>query len=551
MTILAELDSVSYAIGGTDLFDRIDLVINEGDRIGQVGHNGSGKSTLLALVNSALEPDRGEIRFRRTLRVQAVEQFLPPQLESFTAADAVGADRWQAEALLTVLGFSQAGLDYRVGDLSGGQQNRLMFARAVIQEPELLLLDEPTNHLDLATIVVFENYLRSLGSAFVLVSHDRAFLEAVTTRTVFLRDKKLYHFAGGYSAAKQDLDNMDDAAKHALANEERKIEALRTSAKRLTAWQRINGNEKFARRAKSIERRIERMEESKTFVSKGSPLDLSVDAGRSRAKEILRVNDFSVSFSADSPPLFQIDELLIRPGDRVALLGHNGVGKSTFIRLLVGERPDAIRLSPQTSLGYYDQELEEVQTDKSMADFVRDRVDATSVNVRNRLIAAGFSYADHIKSINVLSGGERARVLFVVLSLNRPNFLVLDEPTNHIDIQGKEQLEADLVGNDAAVLLTSHDRQFIESVAQRFLMIEGGTLKEINDPNEFFRSQPTESSAAPTERASTSQHDDVLERIVELEDKLKADKARKPKFQKPKLQAAWQQELDALLKRIE
>ena len=250
--------------------------------------------------------------------------------------------------------------------------------------------------------------------------------------------------------------------------------------------------------------------------------------------------------------LFSIDELLLRPRDRVALLGDNGVGKSTFVRRLVaaatGELRAGIRLSPQTRLGYYDQELEEVQGSATMLDFARKQVSVPEQVVRIQLVAAGFPHRVHGKRIDDLSGGERARLLFVVLSLAQPNFLVLDEPTNHIDIDGKSELETELMAGGATLLLISHDRRFIETVAERFLWIRDRRLVEIHEPQAFFdagREVGETIQPASTPWSNQPQHD-VLERIVELEALLKADRARKSKFQKPQRQAAWVAEIKRL-----
>ena len=551
MAILIQINKLHHALGGTELFSGIDLAINEGERIGLVGHNGSGKSTLLSLLSGKTEPEQGEIHFRRGLRVKTVEQFLPQSLTTQSAVSVVGNERWQAESILTGLGFSSEALEYPVGDLSGGQQNRLMFARAVVGEPDLLLLDEPTNHLDLATIVKFEEQLANIRSAFVLVSHDRAFLDAITSRTLVLRDRRTYSFTGGYTEAQHNLGHMDEAAVRSRAAEERKIEAVRASAKRLSIWGKVYDNEKFSRRAKSMALRVERMEEEKTFVTKGSPLTLAVDTGNTRAKEAVRIEDFSVRVAGTV--LFHIDELLIRPGERVALLGHNGVGKTTFIRSLVGpdsrDSPD-IRLGPQTRLGYYDQELDEVKGSNTMLRFVADRVGLAEEQLSRRLINTGFPYPDHGKRIDMLSGGERARLLFLVLSINKPNFLVLDEPTNHIDIEGKEQLEDELVEGGAALLITSHDRRFIETVAKRFVWIRDGQLHEITDPEAFFVSDNVAPVQGKPSNTVPAPDTGLLERIVELEYKLDADRARKPKFQKPQLQNQWKTELEKLYTKL-
>ncbi len=297
---------------------------------------------------------------------------------------------------------------------------------------------------------------------------------------------------------------------------------------------------------------MERLEEERTFVTAGSPLDLSIDLAAVRSKEVVRVERLRVS--PDGAPehlLFEIDALLVRPGERVALLGANGVGKSTFIRQLIGAARGAsmpgIQLSPQVQLGYYDQELDETASDDSLVDFVAARVDANDDLVRRRLINAGFAYADHHKVLARMSGGERARALFVVLSMRAPNFLILDEPTNHIDIEGKEQLEQQLMASRATVLITSHDRRFLDTVAQRFLWICDRRLIEVHDPAEFYAApEALDAPSTRIDQAPDLPSGDVLTRIVELETLLEADRARKPKFQKQDVQRQWHEEIKRL-----
>jgi ATPase subunit of ABC transporter with duplicated ATPase domains len=351
------------------------------------------------------------------------------------------------------------------------------------------------------------------------------------------------------------LAQHDEATAHTLAQEEKKIESLRTSAKRLNMWGKVYDNEKLAKRGQAIDRRADKLEANKTFHTKGSGLSLALDAGSTKAKEIVRIENHSVEVA--DRKLFQIEEFLIRPGERVALLGHNGVGKSTLIRSLMANNQPTIKLRPQTKLGYYDQELDEVRGRTSMLDFVINKAHVKDDVARRALINAGFEYAQHIKRIGSLSGGERARVLFVALSLEQPNFLILDEPTNHIDIEGKEQLEEQLCDSPAALLLTSHDRSFITKVAERFVWIRNGQMVEVNSPEPFFQSSPGTHIAAeviqeqPVEALSSEGDDDnLLEKLVELEDKLNADRQRKPKFQKVALQQNWQQQIDALYERL-
>lgn len=576
MSNLLSTRNLTFSAGTKRLFTEVSFSIDEGDKVALVGHNGSGKSSLFRLIDGSDAADGGEIARRRGLRLAAVEQFLPDELNELNLHEAVlqhlpQAERdqrtFEAEMILGSLGFSDFEHTLRVRDLSGGQQNRLMFARAIAGEPELVLFDEPTNHLDLATIQIFERYLNTdLGCAFILVSHDREFLDAVTRRTLILRDERMYRFDLPFSAARHALLESDIAAVATRAAEEKKLKALQASAKRLATWGKVFDNEKFSRRAKSMEKRVARMEAQKTFVTRGSGLRLQLDAGDTRANRALLIEDLDVRPPfADSSvaPLFRIEQLIIRPGDRIALLGANGVGKTSLITRLVRHfrehRDDTthIAFSPQAMLGYYDQELREIDLQRSTIDFLRKSTDSNEREIRSALINAGFAYADHARPVHVLSGGERARVLFVCLHLQMPNFLILDEPTNHIDIEGKENLEAQILESGATVLITSHDRRFVDNIAARFVSIEDGTMSEIHDPEDFYarlleRSEKKQApsaqpNAAP--RASAAAHD-VLERLVELERKLDEDLARKKRHQKPQLQEAWRREIEDLSRRL-
>lgn len=553
----------------------VDLTVREGDRIGLVGENGSGKSTLLALLGQQRDPEAGEVTWRSGLRLTAVEQFINPDLTGLTTLDAVldrtstetGAARHDAEALLASLGFSTAELGYRVGDLSGGQQNRLMFARAIIDEPDVVLFDEPTNHLDIESILVFERAILALRAGFLLISHDRDFLDAVTTRTLFLRDERLYDYSMPYSGAAAQLAEDDAAAAERRRNQDRAIESLRASAKRIANWSRINESEKLARKARSMERRVERMEEDRTFVTRGSDLNLELDTGSMKAGRMLAIEQHRVA--REQSLLFGVEHLVIRPGDRVALLGHNGVGKTTFIEQLVaafaqdGQTP-SVSFNPRCRLGYYDQELASLNPKRTLLDTVLAETDARDQAAVRALIHAGFAYREHGKPVSVLSGGERARLMFLCMRLNEPNFLILDEPTNHIDIAGKESLETQLIEASATLIITSHDRRFVDAVANRFVLISNGTLTELDRPETFYTQTLARSAPASAHNAETAttgpaaaenseeagSEEALLERLIELEALLEDDLARKPKFQKPQRQAQWREEIQHIRDRL-
>ncbi len=568
MTALLQCHRLSHAVGTKSLFHNLDLTINTDDRIGMVGHNGSGKSTLISILNGSEEVDDGDISRNSVLQLETVEQFINPALNDSTLIEALTAklpqeervvNRYKADQLLAELGFAEQEHNFLVKDLSGGQQNRLMFARAVINEPNVILFDEPTNHLDLRTLVLFEHYLQNMRAAFLIISHDREFLDAVTTRTVFLRDERLYNFDLPYSAARDELDVQDDAARAAREVEEKNIRRLEASAKRIATWGKVYDNEKLARKAKSMEKRVEKLKSDKTFVTRGSGLNLTLDVGSAQANRMLHIEHRDILAPASDTTLFHIEDFMIRPGERVALLGHNGVGKTTLINLIMDKYRhdkdgDLVKFNPQCQIGYYDQELELLDPSRSITETLVDRCGGSENALKSSLIKAGFPYLDLDKKVGVLSGGEKARLMFLIIKLNQPNFLILDEPTNHIDIQGKEELEQQILETNATVLITSHDRRFVDNIADRFVLIHDSRLQEINDPIQFYEMDfvplhlDEETELVEADDASHDGEEDILARIVELEKLLEADLARKPKFQKPKLQAAWQEEIDELNK---
>ena len=572
MTALLQLIDVSFSYGSTQLFNQLSLTLRPGDRTGLVGHNGSGKSTLLSLITSTETLDSGEIRKPRGLRIALVEQFVPERLGSLSLAESTfdvlppeqrETSRYRVDELLQRLGFSYAQAEQPVASLSGGQQNLALLARAILSEPELLLMDEPGNHMDVLALAQLQRFLLTERSIpFMMISHDRALLNNCCNRTVFLRDRQLYAFDLPFSAAVQALAERDEQAAHLRNSEEKEIQRLQASEKRLAQWGRDHDNENLARKAKSIQKRVERLKAQQTVLSEVSALDVSLQADAVRAKSMLTIEKLSVRTPDGKHKLLDIDFQFVRPGDRIALLGKNGVGKSSTIECLMHalhDSKDSVRFNPRVKLGVYDQELREFDGPAGRFDWLHGRCEVPDDRIKQVLLQSGIAFADFDQPVNVLSGGERARMMFMLFQLNRPNFLILDEPTNHIDIQGREQLEEQLINADATLLITSHDRQFIEHVASRWWWIKDRQLHELNDLDAFYAALECEISAtsisdarvstdasdksdaksatiAPSAVTDSISEDQMLERIAELEHLLAADKARKPKFQKPRRQ---------------
>ncbi len=493
MKTLLSINKLKYQIPDRTLFENLNLTINAGDRVGLVGTNGTGKSTLLNLISGNEEMEEGQLIYSKNLQIEVVEQFIPKELLDKTLYQSVlekleldeyGSNEYLVAKALEDLGFVDEEFSYLVKDLSGGQHNRLMLARAVINEPDLVLFDEPTNHLDLSTILLVERFLkRNKNLSYLVISHDRQFLDNVTNKTIVLRDQGTYEFKASYSEAMKKLAEQDEAAMKKRECEEKEIKRLEKSAKRLAIWGRENDNEDLSRKAKTMYKRIEKLKDEQTFVTEGGDYTLHLTTEASRNPTFMHTENATIGYHQ---PLFKIKRLYIRKGDRVVLLGPNGVGKTTFIKKLMEsyQNEDAkahegvIKFNPQVKIGYYDQEQLQLQPEDSIFGNFRSLLDNTNDEIKHTLVKAGFKFRDHEKRVAVLSGGEKARLLFLILKLKKPNFLILDEPTNHIDIEGKEQLEDQLKAGQNTLLFVSHDREFVQSVANRYLFIEDGELWE-------------------------------------------------------------------------
>lgn len=575
MNTLLNVFDVSFSRGGLPLFENISFSISAGDRVGFVGHNGSGKSSLLSLLTGSELPDEGEVRMPRGQRVALVEQFVPLELAQLALIEVVlqilpvvqrQENRYRADELLEQLGFSADQVVLPLESLSGGQQNLALLARAILLQPELLLMDEPGNHMDVMALEYLEKFLLSGQSiSFLMISHDRELLNNCCTRTLFLRDHSLYSFDLPFDPAAEALAEHDVQAAKARDAEEKEIKRLQASAKRLALWGKTYDNEDLARKAKSMQKRVERLKQEQTAVSRGSGLELHLQADSLRAKSLLTVDNLLIFTPVGEHKLLEIDFQHIRPGDRIALLGRNGVGKSTTINRLVnaiGEVDNQVRFNPNVNLGYYNQQLKQFHSARGRMDWLSDRSEMTDERIKQVLLQNGIPFPDFNRPVDRLSGGECARLMFMLFQLNKPNFLILDEPTNHIDIQGREQLEQQLIESEATLLITSHDRRFIERVANRWWWINDGTLIELNGLAEFYEvvkqnAEPEKArikTVGKTLRAvekGAMNEDEKLARIDELETLLKEDKARKAKFQKPKRQLVWDRELASLWKDLE
>lgn len=562
MSTLLTAQSLHVETAFGPLFTDLSFTLKKGDRIGLIGYNGCGKSTLLQVLDGTLIPSSGRVALASHCLMARVEQHLPDALLDQSLIEAVLAQlpasqrenqRWQAERLLMEMGFAPNEIDHPAATLSGGQHTRLLLTRALMLQPDLLLLDEPGNHLDLPTLLWLENFLNSWSGSFVLVSHDNPLLDAVTNTSWILRDKTLHAFSLPCSAARQALEEQDesDALRHKA--EQKEIDRVTASAKRLATWGRVYDNEDLSRKAKQMEKQVSRLKESQTELTAGTPWMLTLHGDALRADRLLEMDSLPVPPAPGLTPLFTTGISRLQSGDRVAIMGRNGGGKSSLLRLLWRQMQQesteaGLKLHPRLKPGYYDQTLNQLADDDSLLEAL-EPFEPYAETRKRALISAGFGWARHGQKVSTLSGGERSRLLFIGLSLARYSLLLLDEPTNHLDIDGKEALAQTLREYPGGLLLVSHDRQLISNSCNRFWLIDENGLSEWQDADEVYEQlrhricPDAPRTTAKPEAKITSEADDLLERLIELEWRLAEDLARKPKHQKPQLQQRWREEI--------
>jgi len=488
------------------LFTDLNLTIQDGDRLGLVAGNGNGKTTLLRIIAGVAEPTSGDITRSRGLRVGYVEQDVPASLMDLSLRDAVAlvlpagqrdSDSWRVEVALDEFETPDELRARPVKSLSGGWQRLMLIARIWVTEPDLLLLDEPTNHLDLGKLFQLEDWLNRTARnvPVVIASHDREFLDATTNRTLFLRPEGSRYFALPFSAARLALaeDDAADAAK--LERDLKNAKQLRKQAAKLTNIGINSGSDLLTVKAKYLKERAAKIEAAAKAVHKERSGEIRLSNSGTHAKVLLALDDLAVT-TPDGRPLFKTGKLHVFQGDRIVLLGRNGAGKSQFVKLLLqamssAEEVASIKVMPSVVLGYIDQDMSQLPPAVT-PDEIIGRFKVGDTRARALLASAGFTIEKQARPIRELSLGQRARLGLLVLRLTEPNFYLMDEPTNHVDIAGREALEEEIESRGATCILVSHDRSFVRNVGSRYLTIVGRKLVETEAPDAFFAEMASE-----------------------------------------------------------
>ena len=469
---IVALKEVRLQDGPVMLFDGVDLALEPRVRATLVGRNGAGKSTLMRLIAGRIEPDGGERFVQPGLSFAYVEQ--EPEIEGATVLDhatAGGAPAWRAEAELTAFGLDPA---KPTQGLSGGETRRAALARAFAEEPDLLLMDEPTNHLDIAAIETLEARLGAAKSAALIVSHDRAFLTRITGRCFWLEHRRVRTLDAGFGQFDAWAEKVEAEEQEALARLEKTIRREQATFYSSITARRTRNEGRAARLSALRDQHAAAMKDVRRTA------DLQVDSGGTSGRLVAEVKGVSKAWG-DKPIVNRLSARVMR-GDRLAIVGPNGAGKTTLVKLLLGETPpDAgeVRLGSALEVAYLDQTRAELKEGDTLKDVLAPKGgDAVIVRGRSMHVTGyakdfGFRESQLRQPVSSLSGGERNRLLLARALAKPANLLVLDEPTNDLDMETLDRLEEMLADYDGTLILVSHDRDFIDRLATSTLALNG------------------------------------------------------------------------------
>ncbi len=518
--MLFRLNDVSKSFGAQEVLRAVSFQLNPGEHAGLVGPNGAGKTTILRLIDGLQTPDTGSVERLRGLRIGVLSQQVDFSGEQTVIGNTIDVfaelkvleDRMRklehamtetrgaelesvleeyseaqhafehaggfslharAEAVLFGLGFAKGDLDRQASTLSGGEKNRLGLARLLLAEPDLLLLDEPTNHLDVDAVEWLEEFLSGYKSAFLLVSHDRFFLDHTVKRIIELENGRIEEYRGNYSSYLEQREERRQAREQAFVAQQELIARTEDFIRRNLAGQKT----KQAKSRRNMLERLERVE----AVASGESANFKLKPAARSGDRVLSLDRLSIGFPSK---VFASDlSFLLRRGERLGVIGGNGTGKTTFLRTIIGKLEPIkgdYNWGTGVNIGYYDQQLQMVDDRHTVLEEIRSLAPSsiTDGELRGFLGRFLFSGDDAYKQVASLSGGEKGRLALAKLIYSRVNVLVLDEPTNHLDIASCEALEAALNENDSTIITVSHDRYFLDRIATRILFFEGDRVEQ-------------------------------------------------------------------------
>ncbi len=522
--ILLQLNDLTKSFDGEDIFNNVDFEVKTGERIGIVGRNGAGKSTLMKIIAGVEDYDSGHISKSKNLKLgyltqqmtlntdQTVFEEMSKPFEAMKKLEqemkletdwlAQHADEYDSETykthidryeslsnqfeqqdgyqyeskiktVLHGLNFSEADFDRPINDFSGGQKTRLSLAQMLLSEPDLLLLDEPTNHLDMETTQWLESYLNYFKGAIVIISHDRYFLDKIVTQIYDVALGDVQHYVGNYAQFIDQRDKYYEKRMQEYENQQAQIKRLETFVDKNIARASTTGM------AKSRRKMLEKIERINKPMIDAKSANIQFEFDRNTGNDVFHIKNLEIGYES---PITKGITFEVTKGDHIAIIGPNGIGKSTLIKTIADiQKPlnGTITTGANLKIGYYDQKQAEFKSNKTILDYLWDQYPTMNEKDIRAVLGRFLFVQDDVKKIiNDLSGGEKARLQLALLMLERNNVLILDEPTNHLDIDSKEMLEQALANFKGTILFVSHDRYFINELANKVydLDLDGGTM---------------------------------------------------------------------------
>ena len=576
--IIAQAQDLEQRFGGNIIFSNISFSVPDNARIGLVGPNGAGKTTLLKIMTGQQEPTSGQFTINKGLKFGYIAQEngldedktiwdemltvfndLIEKNKKITKMQEQIADHpededllkrydqlaydfeqeggftYQAEikSILNGFNFKENTWNKVIGTLSGGEKTRLAFVKLLLQKPPVLLLDEPTNYLDLDTLDWLEAFLKNYQGAIITVSHDQYFLDHLANQIFELNFGKLTTFKGNYSQYVKERELMDSQQEAAYEKQQEKIK------KEEEFIQKNLVRASTTKRAQSRRKVLDKMERIKPPKHK-QKVRINFTSERPSGKEVLIAKDLTIGYP-DKVMVSDID-FQVNKNDRVAIIGPNGIGKSTLLKTIMKKlepKGGSIKYGASLDIGYYDQELQSLDPSKTVLDTIWDRHKTMpEKDVRSILASFLFTAEDIDKTVGQLSGGQKARLTLTVLSLEKDNFLLMDEPTNHLDIEAKEVLEEALDNYDGTLLFVSHDRYFINELANKIISVRDGHAKIYNGNYSYYLDEKAKQAAAAQEAEAQKAETETTPAASQNKGKLSYQEQKARDSQKRKLERA-------------